>query len=120
MSEQEFAKFLAAMGLPPLPFTVDHPFSMTLAEYYEVTLEYNQAGEIVVLLAVAMPPYEQEHLEQSLRAASYLNARLLDFTVGYSHDKLLLLTLLPPSCTAIALQERVLNLIKQYEQIIGA
>lgn len=117
MQELEFEKFLAAMGLPPWPFTPEHPFSMTLAERYEVTLEYNAEGDIVVLLAVAMPPYEQERLEKALRAASYLNERLLDFTVGYRQDKLLLLTLLPNACTAVALQEEILTLLKQYEQI---
>lgn len=117
MQKLEFEKFLSAMGLPPLPFTADHPFSMTLDGLYEVSLEYNVEGDIVLLLAVAMPPYEQEYLEKALRAASYLKERLLDFTVGYSRDKLLLLTLLPSACTATDLQQWILTLIKQYEQI---
>ncbi len=115
MQNFEFEQFLADMGLPPLSFAPGSPVGFILNNSLELTLEYNEQGEIALVLAVPMPPYARDKLEKALRASSYREKRLLDFTAGYSRDKLLLLTLLPKECSALELRTAVEALIQQSE-----
>lgn len=115
MEQREYEEFLGSMGLPVQPFSPDTPLCLVLNGELELTFEYNAEEDIVLSLASALPPYAHAKLEKALRAASYLAKRELDFTVGYGHDRLLLLTLVPGNCTASELSEAVGALIRQYQ-----
>lgn len=117
MQERESAEFLDSMGLPEQPFSPSTPLCLVLNGELELTFEYNAQEDIVLSLASALPPYAHAKLEKALRAASFYAKRELDFTAGYSRDRLLLLTLVPGDCTASQLTEIVAALIRQYEHL---
>lgn len=115
MAQSEAYKFFALMGLAPVDFGPDRPVSFIVDERLELGLEYNEQGNIVLVLSSPMPPYALGRLEKALRAASYHEKRKLDFTAGYSRDKLLLLTEVPGECTARELLEAAEALLVQNE-----
>ncbi|MBU3826315.1 MAG: hypothetical protein IAA31_02325 [Candidatus Anaerobiospirillum merdipullorum] len=117
MTSSEVANFFALMGLPPLDFAPGRPINFILNESLELSLEYNEEDNIVIVLSSLMPPYAYAKLEKALRAASYMVKRQLDFTVGYSRDKLLLLTEVPGECSAQELLAAVESLMLQNEQL---
>lgn len=121
MSLNQIDEFAKRLGLKSLILTENTPLSFTLDEKYLVSIEYSKGEEpfLIVSLAFNMGTYDHSLLSKALSLSSFESIRLLDFTVGYAKDQIILISSIDLDFRASELENIILNLKKQLDVIRG-
>ena len=119
MTEQEFERFLQLLGLPANAARLEpgQPFAFTLAQRYDLSLELNGTGHVMVLLRQDLPHYELSKLKTYLEAASYLKNEQLHFAVGYAQGKVIFALQAPLQVNAHELSDLIMQLVTKVQAL---
>ncbi len=118
MNDNELNDFASRLKLEGLELNFDAPLCFVVDDKYRFTLEYNQNEELVLTLQTELKSYDTETLIKFVKKSSYLEKRRLQFSVGYSRDRLYLMTMLNSNIKGSELVTEVLELLGQYQDIM--
>lgn len=117
MNNFELQDLATHFNLEAISLDRDTPFSFILADKYHLTIELNDNDCVVISLKVPLEQYENDKFVSYLKQSSFLDKRLINFSLGYAKDHLYLMTMLDGDAKASDVENALISLVNQYEEL---